>query len=806
MNYSGKSNDKNIIYFNDYRITLFNEYCFRIEKDCNKKFNDSKTQLILNRFFDDVVFKSKIDKNLFEIKFYSYDLIYDFSIDKFILIYKDKKYEIKDYKDSIGGTYVTVDRMDGEKLIYGEKNEYVNGLISECGIYCLHDEDSSLLDEQNDILDIKNNDEYDIYVFLSLYNRSDVIKTFYKLSGFPPLLPSFVFGNWWSRFYPYSQDEYLYLMKKFKKEEIPFSVAIIDMDRHYSWTNGRNIYKDANINEDEFFKTVNGKKLYIPKPYRYEGENWRYGWTGYTFNKILFNDPKKFMDELHSLNLKVGLNIHPADGIAFFEDAYKKMALINNIDISSKESVPFDFTNKTFRDSYFKYTLKPLKDIGNDFWWIDWQQGEESNFSGVTPLWLCNHYFYKKEKETNDEAIILSRFASKGGQRYPLGFSGDAYQTFDSLSYLIKMTIGSSDCGFTYRSHDIGGHMEGIKSGDLYLKFLEFGVFSPINRLHCTCSDILNKDPNLYINGYSDLIKNYLRLRHRMIPYLYSYNFITHKEGEPLIRPIYYEDFSIKAKKFKDSEYIFAENLLVSPFNKSEGNNGITSKKIYFTNSNYYDLKYGYKYKKNKNIKIYRERGDMPLFIKEGGYFILASSLNYEMNNVNEYDVFTTLGNGKFVFNTKENDGKLYKTTFKNKVDKSNLTMRISIDTKLFDKTYNFKVLNIFKIKDIKNENCEINEIHLEGYNLEFQVKNISKDKECIIHISYVPFNSNFEETQFYLFRRLNYVDDLNSSRISLYENIKKSKNFNEIIFYIKNSHLKSINKFMLLEIIRGLK
>lgn len=151
MSYSGKSNNKNIIYFNDYRITLFNEYCFRIEKDCNKKFNDSKTQLILNRFFDDVVFQSKIDKNLFEIKFYSYNLIYDFTINKFILIYKDKKYEIKDYKDSIGGTYVTVDRMDGEKLIYGEKNEYVNGLISECGIYCLHDEDSSLLDEQDEI-------------------------------------------------------------------------------------------------------------------------------------------------------------------------------------------------------------------------------------------------------------------------------------------------------------------------------------------------------------------------------------------------------------------------------------------------------------------------------------------------------------------------------------------------------------------------------------------------------------------------------------------------------------------------------
>ena len=96
--------------------------------------------------------------------------------------------------------------------------------------------------------------------------------------------------------------------------------------------------------------------------------------------------------------------------------------------------------------------------------------------------------------------------------------------------------------------------------------------------------------------------------------------------------------------------------------------------------------------------------------------------------------------------------------------------MEISINTKLLDKTYNFKVLNIFKIKDIKCENCEVNEIHLEGYNLEFKVKNISKDKKCIIHISYLQFNSNFEETKFYLFRRLNYVDDVNFTRISLYD------------------------------------
>lgn len=804
MIYNKKTNLNNVIYFKDYRISLYNEYSFRIEKDANKKFNDEKTQLIINRYFKDLNFKIlENSENNFRISFYDYILFYNELNEKFYLKYKDIDRELKNSDDSLGGTYVTVDMMDGDKYLGKGKNEYVNGLITKSGIYLLHDEKSNLLDDNDDILEKKNNDQLDLYVFLSFKNKSEVVNTFYKLSGYPPLLDSYVFGNWWSRYYPYSQDEYLYLMKKFLKEEVPFTVSIIDMDWHYSWTNGRNIYQDSNIPEEEFFFTNSeGKKEYVIEPYNKEDESWRYGWTGYTFNKALFKNPKKFMDDLHSLNLKVGLNIHPADGIAFFENCYKEMALKNNIDPTSKKSVPFDFTNKIFRDSYFEYTLKPLKDYGTDFFWIDWQQGEESKFADVTPLWLCNHYFYKNEEKYNENPIILSRFASKGGQRYPLGFSGDAFQTFSSLKYLIKMTIGSSDCGFTYRSHDIGGHMEGEKSGDLYLKFIQFGVFSPINRLHCTCSDILNKDPDLYINGYSDLIKNYLRLRHKMIPYLYSYNYLTHEEGYPLIRPLYYDDNSKNAYKFKDSEYVFASNLLISPFDKKEDENGISKKEVYFSLNDYYDLKYGYKYKKNKKIKIYRERGDMPLFIKEGGYFILSTKLNQlNYQNINEYDCITTSGNSLFVFNELSKEKKVVKTIFKNEL--VNNTFKITIECEDNNKIYNFKILNIFKINSIEATNCDLKEIHTEGDFLEFKILKVDKKAKIIIDI--IPFNNSLEEVKFYLSKRLNYIDDINNARILLYEEINKANSVALLISSILNSKIKKHNKKLLLEIIEGL-
>ena len=812
----------NFIYVKNYRISLISKFAIRIEKDDNKEFCDYKTQFAFNRNYklNNPEFELTENDNSFSLKIYVdkkrfYTVTIKDNFEDSHIIFSDKPHEKHLLKDntSINGTYDTVDRMDGEELVTGEPNTYFKGLVTKTGYFVLHDEESYLLDDNLTVLNKRNNDEIDCYLFISYYSIDEMFKGYFEISNFPPLLPRFVFGNWYSRFYPYTDKEYIYLMDKFDEDDIPFTVAIIDMDWHYSWTNNHNIYDDTGISEEEFFqKGEDGRFHYIPSNYRDEikDENWRYGWTGYTFNKKLFPNPKEFLSELKKRNLAVGLNLHPADGVAFYEDCYKKFADSLNFDTTNKESIRFDFTDKNYVDKYFENVLDPFINDGVNFWWVDWQQGPNSNYPGLTPLWICNHYFYQNSLKHLDKGLILSRFSSYGGHRYPLGFSGDAYITFKSLKYLIKMTLGASDCGFPYFSHDIGGHMFGEKDGDLYLKFVQFGIFSPVNRLHCTCSDILSKETKIYRGGYENLLNDCLRLRHRMIPYIYSYSYRTTNEGRSLIRPIYYENLASYSEEKYMYEYIFADNLLVAPFFDREKHDG-NSRMVEFFDAkgydSYFDITYGYKYKADKTVKIYRDRGDLPVFIKNGGYFILNGEKHTgnSLKNPSIYKAITTFGDGNYTI-IEDNDDKSTSTlVFESNADTKKDVLTVSVENNTDeDKTIKYSFLDIFKIKEIKFENCT-GIYHLEGENLEVEVKVGSNEKSSVtINIS--KFASELEEVIFYLKRRMKYIDDDNEARNNLYYSLDKSQSFSNLVKLIKQSLLKSTNKLKLFEIIKGIK
>lgn len=133
------------------------------------------------------------------------------------------------------------------------------------------------------------------------------------------MLPRYALGNWWSRFHAYSDDEYLNLMDRFRAERVPFSVAVMDMDWHIT---------DITAKQ--------GK-----------------GWTGYTWNKELFRDPKDFLSQLHSRSLKCALNLHPAEGIQPHEEQYVEAAVRMGLDPASGRDIPFDMCSKDFVDTYF---------------------------------------------------------------------------------------------------------------------------------------------------------------------------------------------------------------------------------------------------------------------------------------------------------------------------------------------------------------------------------------------------------------------------------------------------------------------
>ena len=360
-------------------------------------------------------------------------------------------------------------------------------MISRDGFSVLDDSHSLLLREDGWV-EPRTEEEVDIYFFGYGHQYEKCLQDFYRLTGNTPLLPRYALGNWWSRYHRYTEEEYKELMLRFKREQIPFSVAVIDMDWHL-------------VDIDPKYGS---------------------GWTGYTWNRELFPDPAEFMDWLHRENLRVTLNVHPADGVRPHEEAYREMAEALGRDWENEEFIDFDITDQKFLDDCFRYLYHPQEEQGVDFWWIDWQQGVQTKVPGLDPLWMLNHYHYLDSARDGKRGMTFSRYAGIGSHRYPVGFSGDTIITWESLDFQPYFTANASNAGYGWWSHDIGGHMRGYRDDELSVRWLQFGVFSPNNRLHSTNSPFNGKEPWNYNIAACEVMKRYLRLRHALIPYLYT--------------------------------------------------------------------------------------------------------------------------------------------------------------------------------------------------------------------------------------------------------------------------------------------
>ena len=276
-------------------------------------------------------------------------------------------------------------------------------------------------------------------------------------------------------------------------------------------------------------------------------------------------DPERFLTWLHDKGLHVTLNVHPADGVRDYEDAYEKMGEALRMDPGSGLPIVFDVADEKLMEAYFEYLHHPLEKEGVDFWWIDWQQGEASGMKGLDPLWALNHYHYLDSAVNHDHGLVLSRYCGAGAHRYPLGFTGDTYISWNTLDYLPYFTLTASNVGYCWWSHDIGGHMMGYKDDELAARWTQLGLYSPIMRLHSSAGEFNGKEPWRFKPEAELAMGEALRQRHQMIPYLYSMNYRNYKEDIPLICPMYYDYPDERAAYQVSNQYLFGSELLIAP-------------------------------------------------------------------------------------------------------------------------------------------------------------------------------------------------------------------------------------------------
>ncbi len=574
---------KSVIQGKHYRIT---NQLVRMEYSQTGVFENRPTQTVINRTFEAVDVTVSETETQVQIHTPTIDLFYEkekefneytVSVDVRFETGYTHHWRYGDTEWNLKGTTRTLDGANGEIPLE-------DGIMSRNGITIMDDSTTFAINDENQPVP-RLGSETDCYLFAYGHNYVQALKDFYQLTGQTPLLPRYALGNWWSRYWKYSEDSYLTLIEKFNKEKVPLSVSVIDMDWHLTE---------------------------VP-------ERFGNGWTGYTWDKKLFPNPNRFMKSLHDRGLAITLNVHPADGIRAFEEAYPRVAKRLNLNQEAEEPARFDLSDDTFRMSYFEDVHHPMEEDGVDFWWIDWQQGTKSEVAGLDPLWQLNHYHFLDQKNRKHDPLILSRYAGPGSHRYPIGFSGDTIISWESLDFQPYMTATASNIGYTWWSHDIGGHMSGYKDEELSLRWLQFGVFSPINRLHSSSSAFTSKEPWEYEPTIAGIMKDYLRFRHALLPYLYTANVNTHEQGEPLIQPMYYRYPELDASYQTRNQYFFGSELLVAPITQPMDRQTELGKvQVFLPQGDWFDLFRNCRYEGDTTITMYRSLKDIPVLAKAG--------------------------------------------------------------------------------------------------------------------------------------------------------------------------------------------
>lgn len=614
----------------DIRISVLSDRILRVEKGV---FIDKRTQTVVCRNFTNPQFKvsNSDDKIVITTKACAFyvdpkSLAVGVRFGNGQIVYPSNRSNLGGTARTLDGTFGVLGGWKGKR----EKRDRFclghirKGIFASNGVSELDDSKSFLLDEDGGVSQ-RSGKGIDKYIFAFGDDYLGGLKEFYALTGAVPVLPKYALSNWWSRYHAYSDTEYLALMDKFQSEGVPITVATIDMDWH--------IVKN------------------VPKGTEYHSMQGA-GWTGYTFEKSLFPDYKTFLKRLNERGLAVTMNLHPRDGVRAFEDQYEDMARACGIDPATKRTVEFDLTDKKFLNAYFDILHHPYERDGVDFWWIDWQQGTKSKMKGLDPLWLLNHYHFVDNCRDGKRGLILSRYSGLGSHRYPIGFSGDTVVCWQSLRFQPYFTALASNAGYTWWSHDIGGHLFGRGNEELYLRWLQFGVFSPINRLHSN-NKAWSKEPWLYPH-VEETAKYYLRLRHRLLPYLYTANVRTANQGIPLIAPMYYFDdhANARSKKYRN-QYYFGEQLLVAPIvsraKKATASSDALSKlSVWLPHGDWFDFFTGKPVEGGKEHLMAYSLKDYPVFAKSGSIIPMLAERSGNSQEFDDLEIRVFPGENKY--------------------------------------------------------------------------------------------------------------------------------------------------------------
>lgn len=387
------------------------------------------------------------------------------------------------------------------------------------------------------------------YSFFYGPDLHDVLKEYTHMTGRPALPPAWSFGLWLSTSFTTDYDEKTVtsFIQGMKDRNIPLSVFHFDC----FWM----------------------KEFHL---------------CDFEWDEKVFPEPEAMLKRLHALGLHICVWMNPyiAQHTALFAEAAKNGYLLKRADgrgVWQTDNWEYgmglvDFTNPAAAE-WFKKQLKRLTDMGVDCFKTDFGERIPVNvryYDGSDPQAMHNYYTYLynkcvfellEEERGHGNALLFARSATAGSQKFPVHWGGDCMATYPSMAETLRGGLSFAMSGFSFWSHDISG-FESTATPDLYKRWAAFGLLSSHSRLHGSGS---YRVPWLFDGEASEVVRCFVNLKCRLMPYLYRVSAEAHETGVPVMRPMVLEFTEDPAVRYLDTQYMLGDSLLAAPVFSEDG-------------------------------------------------------------------------------------------------------------------------------------------------------------------------------------------------------------------------------------------
>jgi alpha-glucosidase (family GH31 glycosyl hydrolase) len=442
---------------------------------------------------------------------------------------------------------------------------------------------------------------------------NEIIFNYTQLTGSQPLPPRWAFGNFSSRFGYHSQKETEQTVNKFIEDSIPLDAVILDLywfGKEIQGTMGNlEFYKDSFPTPLKMISDFNQKGIktvLISEPFILNTSN---RWKEAVSKNILAKDSlgNPFVYNFYFGNTGL-IDIYSKPGKEWFWDIYKGMhdQGVKGFwgDLGEPEVHPKNLIHAVGK------ATKVHNIYGHD-WAKLIQEGYQKNYP-------------------NERPFILMRAGYSGSQRFGMiPWSGDVNRTWGGLQAQPEIALQMGMQGIGYMHSDLGGFAGTYDDNELYIRWLQYGVFQPIFRPHAqeqVASEPVFKDENT-----KRIVKDAIQLRYDLLPYNYTMAYLNSKYGLPLMRPLMFEENNNPKLLTNKENYLWGNEILVAPILEK----GKISQELYFPGtSDWFDFYTGEIHQSGSTAEIKTNMENIPTFVRAGAFIPMSKGLK----NTDDFD------------------------------------------------------------------------------------------------------------------------------------------------------------------------